>query len=543
MRTRLLSFALLLVAMACKERPKAVVYQSVPVERRNIIVSARASGTIQPDTVVEVKSKASGEILEMKVETGQTVPRGTLLVRVDQRTPRNTLDQAQADLDVAKARLDNAQAQQKRADELFKSQSISQEEHENAILAVANAKATLINAQVSVQNARIAMEDTDVLAPITGTIISKSVERGQVISSPTKDVGGGTVLLKMADLNLVQVRTLVDETDIGKIRPGLRTTVTVGAYPNQPFTGEVLKIEPLAETSQNVTMFPVLVRIDNRNGLLKPGMNSDVEIHIGQRDSVLAVPNASLRTQRDVASAASVLGIPDDKLKAMLTAAQQLRDSLRRQQAANTPRTDTVKVDTIAKKPAGNTYTMQNGREIELPAGVTAKQVDAIFAKFRSREPRTPAEDAIMEKLRASGAFGGMGGGGAGGGGGRSFGGGNGGGGAGGLGAGRQRGGNDFQFGGDYIVFALRSGQPTPVYIRTGLTDLDYSEVVSGLTASDSVLVLPSASLVQSQQEAKNRAAAFGGGLVPGTTAQPQTTRTGGGAGGGGGGGRPPGGA
>jgi len=363
------------------------------------------------------------------------------------------------------------------------------------------------------------------------------VERGQVISSPSTDVGGGTVLLKMADLNLVQVRTLVDETDMGKIRPGLRTTVTVAAYPNQPFQGEVLKIEPLAETAQNVTMFPVLVRIQNQNGLLKPGMNADVEIHIGQRDSVLAVPNAALRTQRDVASAAQVLGIPDEKFKTLLSDAQKRRDSLRQALAARTPRSDTVKVDTIAKKPAGagETYTMQNGREIQLPPGVTAKQVEAIFAKFRTREPRTPAEDEIMNKLRQSGAFGGMGGGGGGMGGGmggRGM-------GAGGFGGGRQRGGSDFQFGGDYIVFTMKDGQPIPVYIRTGLTDLDYSEVVSGLSPTDSVLVLPSASLVQSQTEAKTRAAQFTGGVVPGggTTNRPAT-----GAPAGGGGGRPPGG-
>ncbi|HTL04346.1 MAG TPA: efflux RND transporter periplasmic adaptor subunit, partial [Gemmatimonadales bacterium] len=307
MRIRTLPFALLLLAVGCKEKPKVTAWVKVPVERRTIVVSARATGTVQPDTVVEVKSKASGEILDMKVETGQTIQRGTLLVLVDQRTPRNRLNQANADLEVAKARLENAEGQRKRADELFKSQSISVEEHENAVLAVANARAAVVSAQVSVENAKIAMEDTRVLAPITGTVISKSVERGQVISSPSTDVGGGTVLLKMADLNLVQVRTLVDETDMGKIRPGLRTTVTVAAYPNQPFQGEVLKIEPLAETAQNVTMFPVLVRIQNQSGLLKPGMNSDVEIHIGERDNVLAVPNAALRTQRDVVSAASVL--------------------------------------------------------------------------------------------------------------------------------------------------------------------------------------------------------------------------------------------
>ena len=108
---------------------------------------------------------------------------------------------------------------------------------------------------MALENARIQLEDTDVRAPITGTIIAKNVERGQVISSPTSDVGGGTVLLKMADLSLVQVRTLVDETDIGKIQPGQRATVTVDAYPNRPFEGTVLKIEPQAVASRTSRCF------------------------------------------------------------------------------------------------------------------------------------------------------------------------------------------------------------------------------------------------------------------------------------------------
>ena len=129
----------------------------------------------------------------------------------------------------------------------------------------------MVRAKVAVENAKDQLDDTNVLAPITGTIIEKDVERGQVISSPTKDVGGGTVLLKMADLGLVQVRTLVDETDIGKIQVGQPATVTVDAFPNRPFEGTVLKIEPQAQTEQNVTMFPVLVRIDNRAGTAPPG--------------------------------------------------------------------------------------------------------------------------------------------------------------------------------------------------------------------------------------------------------------------------------
>jgi HlyD family secretion protein len=511
----------LLVAIGCKEKPKVVVYQAVPVERRSIIVSARATGTVQPDTVVQVKSKASGEILEMKVETGQTVPRGTLMVRVDQRTPRNRLNQATADLDVAKARLQNAEAQRSRSDELFKTQSISTEEHETAVLAVANEKAAVIGAQVALDNAKIAMEDTDVLAPITGTVISKLVERGQVISSPSTDVGGGTVLLSMADLNLVQVSTLIDETDIGKIKPGQRATVIVGSYPNQPFQGEVLKIEPLAQTVQNVTMFAVQVRIENRNGLLKPGMNADVEVHIGQRDSVLAVPNAALRTPKDVASAAQVLGIPDDRLTTLLADAAKKRDSMRSSMAAQSPHPDSAKAEPVATKPAGNTMTTPDGRTVTLPEGVTEVQVRALMQKRFGGGTLTAAESAtlqkVMEAFRAGGGGGGRGG------------------------FGRRGGGSDFQFGGDYIVFVKKNGEPVPVYIRTGLTDLDYSEVVRGLGATDSVLVLPSASLVQQQTEQKQRFNQMtGGGGLPGvsstTPARPSTaTPASGGA-------RPPGG-
>ena len=507
---RLAPAGLLLAAIGCKEKVQPVVYQALPVERRDIVVSARATGTVQPDTVVEVKSKASGEILEMRVETGELVDRGTLLVKIDQRTPRNTLNQAEANLDVAKARQENAEAQRRRSEELFKSQSLTEQEYENAVLAVANAKAAVVSAQVEVENARIAMEDTDVRAPIGGTIIAKNVERGQVISSPTRDVGGGTVLLKMADLNLVQVRTLVDETDIGKIQPGLRATVTVDAYPNQPFDGSVLKIEPQAETQNNVTMFPVLVRIDNRRGLLKPGMNADTEIHIGRRDSVLAVPNAALRTQRDVGSAAQVLGIPNDQLQSMLADAQRRADSLRELAARSRSEGETEATaagpTTRPAAAGGGTMTTPDGRTVQLPQGVTQEQVREIFRKRFSGGQLTPQETAVMQQVMR-----GMGGG-------RNGGGGR-----------RPNGGSDFQFGGNYIVFVLKDGRPTPVMVRTGLTDLDYSEVVSGLGLTDSVLVLPSAGLVQSQQEFKDRIGRMtGGGAVPGMQNQSSSTRPGG---------------
>jgi HlyD family secretion protein len=503
MHRRLLLLTLL--AAGCKAPPPPLpVYQAVPVERRDIVVSARANGAIQPDTTVEVKSKASGEILDMKAETGDLVPRGALMVHVDPRQPKNTLDQAEANLDVAKAKLANAEAQKKRADQLFASQALTEQELDTAVLDYANAKAEVVSAQVDVENAKIQLEDTEVRAPITGTIIEKDVERGQVISSPTKDVGGGTVLLKMADLNLVQVKTLVDETDIGKIQPGLRATVTVDAYPNRPFDGVVLKIEPQATIQQNVTMFPVQVHIQNREGLLKPGMNAEVEIHVGRRDSVLAIPNASLRTQRDVGSAATVLGLSMRDVQAQLAQSEPASDQATASQGGGgTVASAGKKVGATDTSARTNAMTLPDGRTITLPAGVTEAQVKAVFQKRLSGQEPTAEDRALMRRVfAASGGFQGGGGGG--------------------RGSGAQA---DNRFGGRYIVFTTRNGKVTPVNIRTGLTDLDYSEVVGGLTEGDSVLVLPSASLVQSQQEFKDRVTRVTGSGIPGMQSQQGTSK------------------
>src|SRR5438046_10289628 len=119
------------------------------------------------------------------------------------------------------------------------------------------------------------MNDTKLRAPLAGTIITKNVELGTVISSPTTDVGGGTVLFRMAKLDTVQIRALVDETDIGKVQPGMLSTITVDAYPNRPFEGSVLKIEPQATVQQNVKIFNVHDRIPSPGPSPKPGTNTE----------------------------------------------------------------------------------------------------------------------------------------------------------------------------------------------------------------------------------------------------------------------------
>ncbi|HET7600035.1 MAG TPA: efflux RND transporter periplasmic adaptor subunit [Gemmatimonadales bacterium] len=460
---------------ACRRQQPLPVYEAVPVVRRDIIVSAQANGTIAPDTTVEVKSRAAGEVLQVYVETGQVVKRGTLLVSIDPRQPRNAVEQAQADLQVAQAQLANARSQKQRSDTLFASQAITAEEHETATLAYANAQAAVVKARVALENARIQLEDTQVRAPITGTVIEKDVERGQVIASATQNVGGGTVLLKMADLSQVQVTTPVDETDIGQIRPGQPATVHAAAFPNRSLQGEVAKIEPQATVVQNVTMFNVQVEIDNRAGLLKPGMTADVEIHIGERLDVPAIPNAALRTPRDVASAAQVLGLDPGEVQAELASA----DSAARG----------------AVPPADGRVSLGGGAA---PAGATA---DSGGVRAGRRDAAGAAAGAGSRAPRSQNG-------------------------------GRQRGADSGAAqgrsgrGGRYIVFAKRGGPPHAAWVRTGLTDLDYTEVLSGVSVGDSVLLLPSASLVQNQQQMRERINRVTGGGLPGVQQQAPQSRT-----------------
>jgi HlyD family secretion protein len=511
---RLLTAATAALTFAgCKHEQPAPIYEMVPVERRDIVVTASAAGTVQPILTVQVKSQASGAITDMRVQTGDDVRPHQLLALVDPRLPKSALDQAKATLEVAKAQYQNATTQLARMDTLLKTQAVTQTDYDNARVAFTQAQSALVNARANLSDAQIAFDQTRVTAPLAGTIIQKNVELGTVISSPTRDVGGGTVLFQMANLDTVQVQGMVDETDIGKVRPGLPVTITVDAYPNRPFQGTVLKIEPQATVSQNVTMFPVLVDIYNPDHLLKPGMNAEVEIHVGQRQGALAIPNAALRTQRDVASAAQVLGLDPQAVQAQLAAspaptappASAGGDTALRGSAAlgGTPASaDPAKpAGRDSAKAATNVLTLPDGRQIPLPKGVTAEQVRAAMQKRFSGGELTPAEQAMLRQVFAQ--FAGRGGGG---------------GGGGGFGPGQMRRGGAFAS--NYIVFALRSGKPTPVNIRTGLTDLDYIEVLSGLTEKDTVLLLPSAALVQSQQDMRQRFQSITGGGLPGLRQQ-----------------------
>tara|TARA_B100001063_G_scaffold111686_1_gene104248 strand:+ start:72 stop:1268 length:1197 start_codon:yes stop_codon:yes gene_type:complete len=324
MNKKFLSLSLLvLVLSSCGSDKKAneetTFYKKESVNQKKLELSIEASGIIEAISSVEIKSKASGEILLLGAEVGDLVYKGSILGQIDQRTPKNILDQAKSDLEASRVRLENAKSQYDRGKELHNNGSISDKDYEDIQESYAQAKSSVVRTEVSYENAKIALDDTIVRSPVQGTIISRPVEVGQVISSPTSAVGGGTILMTMADLSKVRVRALVDEIDVGKVSIGQVVSIKVAAYRDKEFFGTVSKIEPLAKVEQNVTTFPVLIDIDNSENLLLLGMNTDVVIEVLSKSVTLSTPTMSLRTRKDIYSAASILNISKETIDNFLS--------------------------------------------------------------------------------------------------------------------------------------------------------------------------------------------------------------------------------
>jgi HlyD family secretion protein len=502
-------------------------------EYRMLEVTAEAAGLIEPIRLVEVKSKASGEILQLDVESGDKVRRGDLLGRVDPRDVRNAFLQAEADLEVARARLETAESARRRATELRQASVITEQEFESAKLEEANARAQYVKARTNLELAEERLGDVTIRAPIDGVIIRKDVEAGQIIQSASQNISGGTTVFVMADLSQMQVRTLVSETDLGKIEPGMSARVSVEAFPGRIFQGRVTKIEPQAVVEQNVTMFPVLVHLDNADGALKPGMNAEVVVEVARRDNALTVANAAVVSMRDAVAAGALFGLSEDQMRTALRSGRGQQDGA----AAG---------DRAA---AGNGSTTGNGATTGSSGSAGAQlspECDALRTRVSAGGFANASEEdraRLRECMQAAGLSGrgqGAGGGGiaadAPAQGSSSPAGGAAAGGAAAAaagapaavtraasatsGAGMTRGRNTNPDVRPGVVFVQdTNGVIAPRTVMLGVNDWDHTEVLRGLEEGEAVVLISVARLQAQQQEMLNRMRQRAGGAFPGAAA------------------------
>ena len=572
-RSGLVLVLFVLAAGACRrEKEQTVPIETAAVARRTIVSEATASGKVEPINVIEVKSKSSGQIIEMTVETGSLVNRGQLLIQLDPRDVQQQLQQAVADSVAASARLAVSQAQKERNDKMFADKIITAQEYEASQIDYANAVAAMIRARSAVDLADQRLEEARVVAPVAGTIIEKPVSLGQVIASATNSASGGTILLKMANLTRVRVRALFNETDIGAVVPGQPANVTVDAFPDRPFGGIVEKIEPSAVVQSSVTMFPVLVTLDNREGLLKPGMNGEVTVLVERREDVLAVPNDAVRQTREAAATATLIGLNPDSVVAAVREQMQAiggggMGAPNGNGNGNGGRRGESRGDVDIAVIQGGEQGGRGGRQ-SMPEVTDAqcKQVTDAFAKAPTAQPtlqglraKVQAGEIDQQRSRAisdsiykslgldsqvaracqfrgrQGGRGGEGGGttggntasnapnaGAGGGGENT----------GGRRGGRRNSAAAMLAGMDVpvsqatprasrpaLVFVSSGTSFVPRVIRVGMSDLDYTEVTSGLQEGEQVLLLSALSMQARRDSATQRMRSMSGGGMPGAPA------------------------
>lgn len=481
-----------LVLQACGAAAPAASapgFETATVEQRPLDVKVEASGTIQPPLIVEVKSKASGQVLKLYVQTGDEVRKGQMLADIDPRDVRNSYEQAQADLAVAKAQLSTTSEQLKRDVALRQSNVITAQEYESAVLSQAQAKAQLVKAEVNLQLAQQKLGDVTIEAPSAATVIEKSVEEGTIIASASQTVSGGTTLFKIANTDTMQVKALVDETDIGRVAPGQVVQVSVDAYPGRAFPGRVLKVEPKATLDQNVTMFPVIVNIDNAEKLLKTGMNADVQIEVARRPNAIVIPNDAVVSTREATSVGTALGLTED----------QVTQALEAPPTAPTP---------AAGAPGAQAKAGAAGAGAQAKAGTPdATKCRELFQKIRASGGFQSASESDRATLRQCrqvmmAQFGGGQG---------AFGGGQG-------GAGGQSGGygarNQARPG---VVFvSATAGKVQPRRIVLGVNDWDYTEVLSGLKPGEKVVMASVARIQQQQTEIQNQIRQRSSGMLKG---------------------------
>jgi len=299
---------LLAVAAACHSTARQpAALPTVAAARRDIVVRVQATGTLEPIDLVAIRSKASGLVKKMPVDIGTDVKAGDLIVQIDPRDVKNEYEETVADDVASVAAMRNAELQKKRADDMLQQHVITPAEHDSVAASFVRAVSVVAEDRANLDLARQKLEDATVRAPVDGTILTKSVSLGQLVTSAIGTFGRDTSIVTMANL--------LREADMANVHPGEQATIRVDAVATRTFDGVVEKIEPSAVVNQGVTFFPVLVTIDNHERLLMPGMNGEVTILAARRSGVVAVPVDGVRAANELVAIARVFQRPADSLR------------------------------------------------------------------------------------------------------------------------------------------------------------------------------------------------------------------------------------
>ena len=274
---------------------------AVIVKKGSIVSNVRADGTLKGLNQVDIGGEVMGKIIEMRVKEGDRVQKGDILCIIDQSTYKSRERRAVAAFRLSESRRTKAEADLERATELFKSGLVSKEDYESAKLKYETALAEVRSNEESYNEAKSIVEKTIIRSPVAGEVIQRNKEEGEMAITGTINTPG-SVIMTIADRNQMFVRALVDETEIVKVGIGDPVDVTIDAFQDTVFEGEVVKIGGLPTksgfTGEEAVNFPIEVELYETPENLYPGMSASCEIRVGGKDSVIVIPYMSLGTRK-----------------------------------------------------------------------------------------------------------------------------------------------------------------------------------------------------------------------------------------------------
>lgn len=295
------------VAISAKKKDKSIVVTTEKAVIKAITQTVNATGKVQPETEIKIAPEVSGEIIELPFREGAPVKKGDLLVRIKPDNYKYQLDQREAALAAARATSIQSKSQLlkseedfKRSQDLFGKQLISDSEMTAVRTAFEAAQANYDNALAQIRSsegllaqAKELLSKTVIYSPIDGTVSSRTNEVGERVAA-TGSYGVAEVM-RVADLSNMEVRVNVNENDVVNVKIGDKARISVDAYPNRRFSGQVWEIASTARTlgqntQEEVTNFVVKIRITDRDVAFRPGMSANADIETKSVTDVVAVP-------------------------------------------------------------------------------------------------------------------------------------------------------------------------------------------------------------------------------------------------------------
>ncbi|MBO7686622.1 MAG: efflux RND transporter periplasmic adaptor subunit [Kiritimatiellae bacterium] len=291
---------------ARNEEAAAVRYRTAPVVRADVFRTVEATGTVQPIKEVEVGAQVNGRIVKLFVDYNSTVTNGQVVALIDPLVYEANYKSALGELHANQANVKKCEAQLVLAEKtLVRKEKLSKREmapvadydsaletRDVAIASLAAAKASVEKSEASVSQAKANLGYCTIVSPVSGVVITRSVDEGQTVVSSMNAVP----LLKIAtDLRRIQVEATVPEADIGNVHDGQVVTFAVDSYPGHTFTGVVTQVRMASTTTSSVVTYPVIIEADNPSGKLFPGMTANISVHIAEARGVLTVSSAAFR--------------------------------------------------------------------------------------------------------------------------------------------------------------------------------------------------------------------------------------------------------